>query len=367
MFVQKSYRFLIAGGGTGGHVFPAIAIADALKAKCPDAQFLFVGARGRLEMTKVPEAGYEIVGLNISGLQRGSIVANVSLPIKLITSLIQAVRILKKFRPNVVVGVGGYASVPAAVAAWLCSIPLLLTEQNSYAGLANRLLARMASKICVAFEGMERFFPREKIVVTGNPVRHAIAYMTTNKQKSLEIFGLSPERKTVLVVGGSLGAKTINEAIAYGLHELASLQIQLIWQTGTQYLTEAREKSSPYNWVRVYDFIKDMHAAYDAADIIISRAGAMAISELSLVKKPIILVPSSNVTDDHQKKNAEALACAGAALVVHDNEAEQILISTLIRLLKDEQLQQQLAIQLSKHGMPDAAYRIAEEIIKLTS
>jgi UDP-N-acetylglucosamine--N-acetylmuramyl-(pentapeptide) pyrophosphoryl-undecaprenol N-acetylglucosamine transferase len=362
---SDNIRVLITGGGTGGHVFPAIAIADALKQLKPKTEILFVGAAGKLEMTKVPEAGYQIIGLNISGIQRDSVLKNISLPFKMIGSLLKACSIVRTFRPQVVVGVGGYASGPTMYAAYLYKIPIVIQEQNRFAGVTNRLFADKAHKFCVAYEGMEQFFPKEKIVLTGNPVRQQLSAFKSNKTQSLRAFNLSENRKTVLAVGGSLGARTINESISAGLEKIENHNLQLIWQTGKNYFTEAQSKASGYGAVKVFDFIKNIDQAYDAADVIISRAGAIAVSELCLVGKPVILIPSPNVAEDHQTKNAEALVKKNAAILVKDHEARAVLIDALIDLLHDEPKQKILADNISKLAVADAANKIACEIFRL--
>jgi UDP-N-acetylglucosamine--N-acetylmuramyl-(pentapeptide) pyrophosphoryl-undecaprenol N-acetylglucosamine transferase len=364
---KRIYRILITGGGTGGHVFPAIAIANALKAIEPKTELLFVGANGRLEMIKVPEAGYRIEGLNISGFQRDNLLKNISLPFKIIGSLLKARSIIKNFKPDVVVGVGGYASGPTMYVAHQNKIPVLIQEQNSFAGVANKMMAKKAQKFCVAYDGMEQFFPADSIIKTGNPVRQNIAMMKSDRLNSLKAFGLSDAKKTILVIGGSLGARTINESIAGGLEKLENQNLQVIWQTGKTYFEEAKSKMNGYGSVKVFDFIKNMEQAYDAADIIISRAGAIAISELCLVKKPVILVPSPNVAEDHQTKNAEALVIKNAAIMVKDVEAREILIDVLLNLVKDENMQQELSGNISKLAIADAAERIAQEVLKLAN
>jgi len=364
---HKSYRILITGGGTGGHVFPAIAIANALKVIEPKTELLFVGANGRLEMTKVPEAGYKIEGLNISGFQRDNLLKNISLPFKIVGSLLKARSIIKNFKPDVLVGVGGYASGPTMYMAHRNNIPVLIQEQNSFAGVTNKMMAAKAQKFCVAYDGMGQFFPFEKIIKTGNPVRQNIATMKSDKLNSLKAFGLNEARKTVLVIGGSLGARTINESIACGLEKLENQNLQVIWQTGKPYFEEAKSRMNGYGSVKVFDFIKNMEQAYDAADIIISRAGAIAISELCLVKKPVILVPSPNVAEDHQTKNAEALVKKNAAIMVKDVDARQTLINELLSLVKEQSRQQELSANISKLAIADAAERIAQEVLKLAN
>ncbi|MFQ3575421.1 MAG: undecaprenyldiphospho-muramoylpentapeptide beta-N-acetylglucosaminyltransferase [Cytophagales bacterium] len=365
-------RFIISGGGTGGHIFPALAIAEALKESCHDAEFLFVGATGRMEMTKIPEAGYEIVGLNIAGFQRKNLLKNLTLPFKLIKSLFQAYSILKKFKPNAAVGVGGYASGPLLFVAGLLGVPCLIQEQNSYAGVTNRILAGFAKKICVAYEGMDRFFPKRKIVFTGNPVRKNLQDVNLQRLPAMLNFKLSSEKKTILVIGGSLGAKTINEAVALGLEKLIQNDIQLIWQTGKTYFEKASELTKPKplsnGWgdVKVFDFIKRMDWAYAAADLVISRAGALSVSELALIGKPCILVPSPNVSEDHQTMNALSLAQHHAAVLVKDAEAKEVLIEKAIELIKNEEEMNLMSEKIKHWSKPNAATEIAEWILKIS-
>ena len=366
---QKTYRVLIGGGGTGGHVFPAIAIADAIKALQPATEFLFVGANGKLEMEKVPEAGYAIKGLPVAGFQRSITLKNLTFFYKLLVSMIQSRRIVRTFRPNVAVGVGGYASGPILKAAARKGIPILIQEQNSYAGVTNRLLARAAKVICVAYEEMERYFPEEKIILTGNPVRSRLLEFSGDRKEGLKEFGLKAGTQICLVVGGSLGARTINRSIMEGLEKLDREDLQLLWQCGTYYLEEAAaavEKSGVRN-VRVVPFISKMEWAYQVADVIVSRAGAITISELCLVGKPAILVPSPNVAEDHQTRNARALVDRKAALMVPDREAPARLVDTLMDLMKDRDQQQQLAKHITELGIADASERIASEVLKLVN
>lgn len=367
------YRIIISGGGTGGHIYPAIAIANALRAKHPDTQILFVGAKGRMEMQKVPEAGYQIIGLWISGLQRRFTVDNLAFPLKVTTSLVKAAKILSEFQPQVVVGVGGFASGPLIYAASYRGIPALLQEQNSYAGLTNKWLADKVQKICVAHEEMDRFFPHRKLVFTGNPVRQdiidvAAQGLASRRAEALASFGLSPDKKTLLVVGGSLGARTLNNSMLAAIDKLNQHNLQVIWQSGQIYYQEMREKLNVKlntTGIALREFLKRMDLAYAAADVVISRAGALAISELSLVRKPVIFVPSPNVAEDHQRKNAEALVRQDAALMVTDAEAPVQLIDEAIALLQDTAKQQQLQENIAKLARPDAAQRIAEEVLGL--
>jgi len=363
--MNKKLKFIISGGGTGGHIFPAVAIANELKKMQPDAEFLFVGAKGRMEMEKVPAAGYKIVGLWISGLQRKLTLSNLSFPFKVISSLIKARKIINEFKPDAVIGTGGYASGPTLRAAASKGIPTVIQEQNSYPGITNKLLSKKVNKICVAYAGLERFFPLEKIVFTGNPVRQDIKSIEEKRQEAISFFGLNENQKTILIIGGSLGARTINEAIGSGLKELSENNIQVIWQTGKSYIETARQQAQGLNNVKVFDFISRMDLAYAAADCIISRAGASSVSEIQIVGKPCILIPSPNVAEDHQTKNAMALVKTNAALLVKDTSAKNELIKKVIELINDNQLQEELKNNISKMAMPNAAEQIAKEILNL--
>jgi len=374
---EKTYRIIISGGGTGGHIFPAIAIARALQSIHQNIEILFVGARGRMEMQKVPEAGYPIIGLWISGLQRRITIDNLAFPLKLMSSIMKSFRILADFKPDAVVGVGGYASGPLLYAASVRKIPALLQEQNSFAGLTNKWLANNVQKICVAHEGMEKFFPKEKLVITGNPVRKEIVaasreYSANKRMEALEFFGLSPEKKTLLAVGGSLGARTINQAILAGIPSLVQAGIQVIWQCGKLYhedmqvRLEARlEALSQKEGIVLLEFLQRMDLAYAAADVVVSRAGALSIAELCLAKKPVIFVPSPNVAEDHQRKNAEALVARDAALLVLDKEASEKMVNMVIALLQDEEKQKDLRENIGQLARPDAAEAIAREVLDL--
>jgi len=359
-------RIIISGGGTGGHIFPAIAIADALKQAIPGVSILFVGAEGRMEMEKVPAAGYEIEALWISGIQRSLTIKNLLIPFKLIHSSLKARQIIRRFKPNAAIGVGGYASGPTIRAAASMGIPTILQEQNSYPGITNKMLASNAKKICVAYAGMEKYFPLEKIVVTGNPVRKDIADRKDLKAEAVKFFGLDSSKPIVLAVGGSLGARTINQSLHSGLKELAYQQIQLIWQTGKLYSQQAMAAVIPFekSGIRQYSFITRMDLAYAAADIVISRAGAIAISELCITGKPSILVPSPNVAEDHQTKNAMALVSRGAALLVTDADAPADLIQTTIDLTKNKDKQAGLGENILKMAQINSARRIAEVVIE---
>jgi UDP-N-acetylglucosamine--N-acetylmuramyl-(pentapeptide) pyrophosphoryl-undecaprenol N-acetylglucosamine transferase len=359
------YRIIISGGGTGGHIFPAVAIANELRRRQPEAEILFVGANGRMEMTRVPEAGYEIVGLDISGLQRRLTPQNLLFPLRVFRSVRKAGKIIEKFRPEAVVGVGGYASAPILLAAASRGIPSLIQEQNSYAGLVNKLLSRRVNRICVAYDGMEKFFPSNKLVVTGNPVRTEIA--AGNRAEALAFFGLSPNKKTLLVIGGSLGARTLNEATAAALLRLQAAGVQLLWQTGKLYYPTAKEQAAPFasDGIQALEFVQRMDLAYAAADVVVSRAGALSVSELCLTGKPCLLVPSPNVAEDHQTKNALALVRRQAALLVTDAEAPARLYDEALGLLADEPRQRQLSANVLELARPDATAAIVDELLTI--
>jgi UDP-N-acetylglucosamine--N-acetylmuramyl-(pentapeptide) pyrophosphoryl-undecaprenol N-acetylglucosamine transferase len=365
----EELRVIISGGGTGGHIFPAISIANAIREQQPDAKILFVGAEGRMEMQRVPAAGYEIKGLPICGFDRKNLLKNIKVLYKIWKSQRMAKQIIKEFRPMAAVGVGGYASGPTLNKAASMGIPCLIQEQNSYAGVTNKLLAKKAQKICVAYEGMERFFPAEKIILTGNPVRQALLDSTITKEQALASFGLDPKKKTILLVGGSLGARTINESVLQHLKEIEESGLQFIWQTGkfySQHIADhLKEKGTPQN-LKVMDFISDMAAAYKAADLVISRAGASSISEFCLLGMPVILVPSPNVAEDHQTKNAMALVNREAALFVSDKDAPEQLIGLAIDTVKNDAKLQSLSENVLKMALPNSAEIIAKEVIKLS-
>jgi UDP-N-acetylglucosamine--N-acetylmuramyl-(pentapeptide) pyrophosphoryl-undecaprenol N-acetylglucosamine transferase len=361
---KKSHRIIIAGGGTGGHIFPAIAIANALKKINEANEILFVGAKGRMEMEKIPQAGFEIKGLDIAGFNRSSLIKNIGLPLKLIRSFFQVKNILNEFKPDAVVGVGGYSSFPVLRFAQAKKIPTFIHESNSFAGKSNMLLGKKATKIFVATDGMEKFFPSDRIMITGNPVRKSIAEASVSKMDALKFFGLSAERKTVLVVGGSLGAKSINDAISKGLNELLNNNLQLIWQTGKPYAAKAKEQAMNKEQVWVNDFINQMEYAYSAADIVVSRAGAMAIAELCLVEKPVLFVPYPFAAEDHQTANAGNLVQKNAALMVRDDEAIEKVVPMIIDLSKNEEKQQELRNNIKKLAIKNADEIIAEEILK---
>lgn len=363
---MKPYRFLISGGGTGGHIFPAVSIANALKERFPDCQILFVGAEGRMEMERVPKAGYEIVGLPVRGFYREKMWRNVGVVFDLLKSMVKVRSIIGNFQPDVAIGVGGYASGAAMRVAAMKKVPLLLQEQNGFAGVTNKMLAPYANTICVAYEGMERFFDKEKIVLTGNPVRQNLQNGTA--EEAYKHFGLSPDRKTLLVIGGSLGAKTVNDAILTHIQDVVEANdIQLLWQTGKGYIDEMRQKTSHINDPRIVvtDFIDRMDLAYAMADVVVSRAGASSISELCLLGKASILVPSPNVAEDHQTHNAMALVNHDAALMVKDVDAVETLVTTALNLLHNDNRMQQLKQQITTLAQRDSATRIADEVVKL--
>ena len=366
--MNEAKRFLISGGGTGGHIFPAVSIANEIRRRYPDAEILFVGAENRMEMEKVPAAGYEIKGLPVCGFDRKNLLKNVRVLIKLYQSMRMAKSILRDFAPDIAIGVGGYASGPMLKEAQKRGIPTLIQEQNSYAGVTNKLLAKGAAAICVAYEGMERFFPAEKIVMTGNPVRRNLLLCTTDPADARRSFGLDPDRRTILVVGGSLGARTVNESIIAALPDIAAANdVQVIWQTGKYYdesTRKALEASAAKNVVRM-PFIGNMDVAYRAADLVVSRAGASSISELQLLGKPSILVPSPNVAEDHQTKNALALADRGAAIMVRDAESVEKLGSTMLATVHDEALLANLAANVEKMALRNADERIVDCVMKI--
>ena len=361
-------RIIISGGGTGGHIFPAIAIANALKKLDPATEILFVGAFGRMEMEKVPAAGYEIIGLDIQGIQRGSIMKNLQLPIKLVKSVFKALKIIKDFKPNAVVGVGGYASGPLLYAASIKGIPYLIQEQNSYAGITNKWLGKKATKICVAYDGMDKFFPANNIIKTGNPIRKESVAIAGKRVEALESLKLSADKKTILVTGGSLGARTLNNSIMAGLDKIIAADVQVVWQTGKFYYKSIIEKlGEDYNPnIRIMEFVNRMDLAYAGADVIISRAGAGTIAELCVIKKPVILVPSPNVAEDHQTKNALALVHDNAAIFIADKDAETTLVYKAIQLLNDTDEKKILSNNIGKLALPDADEVIAKEVMKIT-
>ena len=358
-----NYRFILSGGGTGGHIYPAIAIANELKRRHPDAQFLFVGAKDRMEMEKVPQAGYEIEGLWISGLQRKLTLKNLMFPFKVISSLLKSGKIVRKFKPHAVIGTGGFASGPMLRVASGKGVPCVLQEQNSYAGITNKLLKDKVAKICVAYDEMDRFFPKDKIVKTGNPVRGDLVEMTADKNEALDFFGLKTGVPTLLVLGGSLGARRINQLIAANLDFFGKTGVQLIWQCGKLYIDEYAKYNS--ETVKVLDFMNRMDYAYAASDIIISRAGAGSVSELCIVGKPVIFIPSPNVAEDHQTKNARALANEDAAILLKESELDAKFENEFTQLFQDKAKQASLAENIKRLALPNATKDIVDEIEKL--
>lgn len=361
---HRKPRVVISGGGTGGHIFPALSIAEELKRRL-DADILFVGAAGRMEMTRVPEAGYKIIGLPVAGFDRKRLWRNISVLKKLFSSMKMAKKILQDFKPEIVIGVGGYASGPVLKAAQKAGIPTLIQEQNSYAGVTNKLLAKKAKKICVAYDGMEKYFPEESIVKTGNPLRRKLLDASKSRKEALDSFGLSSDRKTLLVVGGSLGALTINESMEKRLKDLSSAGIQVIWQTGKNFGNRGPEAAKGLKGVVVTPFISDMAAAYRAADLVISRAGAASISELQALGKPAILVPSPNVAEDHQTHNAMALVNQGAASIVKDSEARQHLINEVFKLFNNPDRLKEMSENIARMAITDSDVRIGDEVCKI--
>lgn len=363
-------RFIISGGGTGGHIFPALSIANAVKERWPQAVILFVGAEDRMEMERVPAAGYEIVGLPVAGFDRKNMVKNVSVGFKLLKSLRRAKEIVKSFDPNVVIGVGGYASAPVLRAAITQNIPTLLQEQNSYAGMTNKWLGRRANTICVAYEGMEKFFPKERIVLTGNPCRQDLEITPAKVDEAYRFFNLDPTKRTILMIGGSLGARTLNNSIVRAFPLIREQDVQIIWQCGKYYYKEMMELSVagkiPPN-VKLYDFVSRMDLAYSVADLVISRAGAGSISEFSLLGKPVILVPSPNVAEDHQTQNALALVQKDSAILVADDTAEQQLFSVALNLVQNPAKLLELSANIILHAQHNSANRIVDEIAKLVT
>lgn len=354
----------MSGGGTGGHIYPAIAIANELKARHPQARFLFVGARDRMEMQKVPKAGYEIEGLWISGLQRNLTAKNLAFPFKLVHSLARSRKIVKSFQPDVVIGTGGYASAPLLRVASGKNIPCLIQEQNSFAGIANKWLAKRVKTICVAYTGMEKFFPKEKIVLTGNPVRQDIEDIVAKREKAISHFNIRSDQKTLLVLGGSLGARTVNQLIEKSLPLFEEKNIQVIWQTGAYYYETYKNHDDKEN-VQVHDFLYQMDLAYAAADVVISRAGALSVSEFCMVGKPVIFIPSPNVAEDHQKKNAQAVAQEDAAILIEEKDLDVVFNDRFSELMESETLQKKLSENILKLAKPNAAKEIADEIDKL--
>jgi len=364
-----AFRFIVSGGGTGGHIFPAISIANELKKRFAESEILFVGAKGRMEMERVPAAGYRIEGLPVSGFDRKNMLRNIKVLINLAISILKARKIIRMFKPDIAIGVGGYASGPLLKAASGFGVPTLLQEQNSYAGVTNKLLAQKASKICVAYDGMEKFFPKDKIVKTGNPVRQDLFNVAPKAVEAFEFFGFKPDKKTLLIVGGSLGARTINQSIIAQLDALSKADIQIIWQTGKFYIDNARKAAENYasKTFLVTDFVSRMDYAYSIADLVISRAGASSISELCLLAKPTILVPSPNVAEDHQTQNALALVRKNASIMVKDIEANGLLIKTALELIQNDAELEKLAANILKLAEQNSAKRIVDEIEKIVT
>jgi UDP-N-acetylglucosamine--N-acetylmuramyl-(pentapeptide) pyrophosphoryl-undecaprenol N-acetylglucosamine transferase len=361
---KQNYKFIISGGGTGGHIFPALAIANEIKRRYPNSEFLFVGAKGRMEMSKVPQAGYDIEGLWISGLQRKLTLKNLSFPFKLISSMMDAKKIIKKFRPDYVIGTGGYASGPTLRAAQSAGVPTMIQEQNSYPGITNKLLAPRVDHICVAYENMDKFFPKEKIIYTGNPIRNEVIQIEGKKEEAVRYFTLSGDKKTILLVGGSQGALSVNKAIAENIEFFKREDIQFVWQTGSLYYEQALEVSKSFSNVRVVEFINRMDLAYSIADLVVSRAGAMAISELCAVAKPVIFIPLPSAAEDHQTKNAQSIAKNNAAVVIHNSEVVDKIVPEIERLFEHSVLMDEMSLNISKYSVEDAASRIVNQIEK---
>lgn len=364
---MRKLKVIISGGGTGGHIFPAISIANALRKKHPDIEILFVGAENRMEMEQVPASGYRIEGLPVAGFDRKNLLRNFSVLWKLYKSMYKARKIIRNFHPDIAIGVGGYASGPILKAASQRGIPTLLQEQNSYAGVTNKLLAKKASKICVAYDEMEQFFPASKIVLTGNPVRQDLIINEVKKKEGYSYFNLDPEKRTIVILGGSLGAKTVNESVIAHLKEISESDVQFLWQSGRYYYKASKEKLEEFSDipVRLTEFISRMDLAYSIADLIISRAGAGSISEFCLLGKPVILVPSPNVAEDHQTKNAQALAKKDAAILIADKDANQQLINRVLEIIHDDNLLEKLSKNILQLALPDSADKIVEEVEKI--
>lgn len=360
---MKQYKFILSGGGTGGHIYPAIAIANELKLRFPDAEFLFVGAKDKMEMQKVPQAGYQIKGLWIAGLQRKLSLQNIMFPIKLVDSLWKSKRIIKQFKPDVVIGTGGFASGPLLKMASVMGIPTVIQEQNSFPGITNKLLSKKANVICVAYENLERFFPKEKMVLTGNPVRQDLIDIESKRAEAIQYFNLDKNKKTLLVLGGSLGARRVNQLIEAQLEKFASQNIQIIWQCGKLYFEDYKKYNTDN--VQVFAFIERMDLVYAASDIVVSRAGASSVSELCIVGKPVIFIPSPNVAEDHQTKNAKSIVDKKGALLVKESELDAEFSLVFEALLKDQENQNQLSENIKQLAMPKATKAIADEIVKL--
>ena len=361
---MKQYKFILSGGGTGGHIYPAIAIANELKSRFPNAEFLFVGAKDKMEMQKVPQEGYKIIGLWIAGLQRRLTFDNTLFPIKLISSLLKSRTIIKQFEPDVVIGTGGFASGPLLQIAAIAGIPTVIQEQNSYPGITNKLLSKKAKKICVAYENLERFFPKEKMILTGNPVRQDLIDIDSKREIALQHFDLDPKKKTLLVLGGSLGARRINELIAKEILLFAAHNVQVIWQCGKLYFDDYKRLEENDN-IQIHSFIDKMDLVYAAADIVVSRAGASSVSELCIVGKPVIFIPSPNVAEDHQTKNAQAIVDKNGAILLKEVELDSQFGTVFESLIKDEAKQKMLSDNIKQLAMPEATKRIVDEIVKL--
>jgi len=360
---MRNHKFIISGGGTGGHIYPAIAIANELKLRFPKAEFLFVGAQDKMEMQKVPQAGYEIKGLWIAGLQRKLTMQNLLFPVKLVSSLLKSRAIINSFKPDVVIGTGGFASGPLLQMANSLNIPTLIQEQNSYPGITNKLLSKKANKICVAYENLERFFPKEKMILTGNPVRQDLIAIDSKREEAIKYFNLDSSKKTLLILGGSLGARRVNQLIEKELDFFNSQNVQVIWQCGKFYFEEYKKYNS--NTVQVFAFLDRMDLVYAAADFVISRAGASSVSELSIVGKPVLFIPSPNVAEDHQTKNAQSIVDKKGALMIKESELDENFISVFSNLVADENLQKQLSGNLKKLAKVNATKDIVDEIVRL--
>ncbi|MEL1242173.1 undecaprenyldiphospho-muramoylpentapeptide beta-N-acetylglucosaminyltransferase [Flavobacterium flavipallidum] len=360
---MKQYKFILSGGGTGGHIYPAVAIANELKSRYPDAAFLFVGAEDKMEMQKVPQAGYAIKGLWIAGLQRKLTLQNAMFPLKLMSSLWKSRKIIKEFKPDVVIGTGGFASGPLLQMANMLGVPTLIQEQNSFPGITNKLLSKKANKICVAYENLERFFPKEKMILTGNPVRQDLIAIDDKRAEAIEYFKLDPNKKTLLILGGSLGARRMNQLIEKELKKIQDQKVQLIWQCGKLYFEEYKQYHSEN--VQVLSFIERMDLVYAAADIIISRAGASSVSELCIVGKPVIFIPSPNVAEDHQTKNAKAIVDKKGAILLRETQLDAEFSLVFEALLKDSEKQKQLSENIKELALPEATKQIADEVVKL--
>ncbi|WP_299228439.1 undecaprenyldiphospho-muramoylpentapeptide beta-N-acetylglucosaminyltransferase [uncultured Psychroserpens sp.] len=361
---MSNYKIILSGGGTGGHIYPAIAIANELKSRFPDAEFLFVGALDRMEMDKVPQAGYKIEGLWISGIQRKLTLKNLMFPFKLIISLLRSRKIVKTFQPNVAIGTGGFASGPLLKVASSKGVPSLIQEQNSYPGITNKLLSKRVNKICVAYEGLEKFFPKEKIILTGNPIRKDLLNIANKHIQGKDAFTLIHSKHTLLVLGGSLGARRVNQLIESKLEYFKSLNVQLIWQCGTLYYQQYKQYNE-LNHVQVHSFLNNMDMAYAAADVIISRAGAGSVSELCVVGKPVVFIPSPNVAEDHQTKNAKAIADKGAAILIKENELDVAFEPQFTKLMESKEKQEELSKEIRKLALINATKDIADEVEKL--